>query len=320
MHTYTHLGDASTQTDGLIYDPSLKPYEVRDGRSGTPDDRWVYMTSPAGSTYSGIDALAAASRALRGFNDSLAEECLALAEEAYARTRATPPTEQSQFARRFGGGELPAAFQLMITTGKQEYADRFNELIWPALDSDAERFGFAGFRAPTISLAAQAVPFMDAAFARRLRPYAEQYRASLNEVLQANPYGVPIGGEGSWGGNNGVVTWATTNYHLHEAYPDLFGPELVTRGLDYLFGTHPYHNYSFVSAVGGRPKHIAYGHNRADFTIIAGGVVPGLLIFEPDFPENMDEWPFLWGENEYEISFSASYIFLANAVNEMLSP
>ena len=44
----------------------------------------------------------------------------------------------------------------------------------------------------------------------------------------------------------------------------------------------------------------------------------GRLILKPDFPENMDDWPFLWGENEYEISFSAAYIFLVNAVNEML--
>ncbi len=31
LHRYHHLGDASTQTDNLIYDPSLKPYES-DGR------------------------------------------------------------------------------------------------------------------------------------------------------------------------------------------------------------------------------------------------------------------------------------------------
>jgi hypothetical protein len=46
--------------------------------------------------------------------------------------------------------------------------------------------------------------------------------------------------------------------------------------------------------------------------------VPGVLILKPDFPENMDDWPFIWGENEYEISFSGSYVFLAMAVNEML--
>ena len=63
---------------------------------------------------------------------------------------------------------------------------------------------------------------------------------------------------------------------------------------------------------------MAYGNNRADFTFIAGGIVPGVLIFKPDFPENMDDWPFLWGEIEYVISLGASYIFLANAAHEVL--
>ena len=311
MHTYTHLGDASTQTDNLIYDPSLKPYEVRDGRSGTPDDRWVYMPSAPGTSFSGIDGLAAASKALRGFNDSLAAECLSLAEKAYALARVNAPAQppQTRFGGRFGSSELSAALQLLVATGKQEYTDRFNELVWTALDQVADR---------NIGLAARAVPFMNAAYAQKLRPYAERYRASLDTMFKANPYGVPIGA-GTWAGNNPMVTWATANYYLHKAYPDLFGPELVTRAFDYLFGTHPDHNYSFVSAVGNRPKHIAYGGNRADFTFIAGGIVPGVLILKPDFPENMDDWPFIWGENEYEISFSGSYVFLAIAVNEMLA-
>jgi len=38
LHTYQHLGDAATQTDNLLYDPSLKPYQVEGNRSGTPDD------------------------------------------------------------------------------------------------------------------------------------------------------------------------------------------------------------------------------------------------------------------------------------------
>jgi hypothetical protein len=41
---YTHLGDAASKTDGLIYDPSLAFGEERGGRSGTPDDRWVFTS------------------------------------------------------------------------------------------------------------------------------------------------------------------------------------------------------------------------------------------------------------------------------------
>jgi hypothetical protein len=263
------------------------------------------------NSYSGIAALAAASRALRGFNDELSAECLALAEKHYAqaRSRAATPAAQGPGGRFGQFGEVSAVMQLMATTRQQQYTDRFNELIWSSLEQSGGR---------NIVAAVRAIPFMDAAYAQRLRPFAERYKPAVDSALVANPYGVPIG-TGGWAGNGGVVGWSTNNYFLHKAFPDLFGPELVTRGLDYLFGTHPDHNLSFVSAVGNRSKRVAYGNNRADFGFIAGGIVPGVLVLRPDFPENMDDWPFLWGENEYVIGLAPSYIFLANAAHELLA-
>jgi hypothetical protein len=310
LHRYHHLGDALTQTDNLIYDPSLKPYEVSGNRSGTPDDRWVFTDSTPFANYSGIGALAAAGRALRGFNDPLATECLQLAVKAYGdeRARPAPPTPTGPFARFGPLAELNALVQLMKSTGDRQYVVRFDELLWPALD------GNVAFAIPT---AVRAIPAMDPAYAKKLRPYVEKYRAELDKLGKDNPWAVPIR-LGGWAGNGEVVNWATTNYALHKAYPDLVGQEYVTRGLDFLFGTHPYHNYSFVSAVGNRSKHLAYGNNRADFTFIAGGIVPGVMVIKPDFPENMDDWPFLWGENEYVIGIAPSYIYLANAAQEIL--
>ena len=66
-------------------------------------------------------------------------------------------------------------------------------------------------------------------------------------------------------------------------------------------------------------KKIAYGNNRADFSFIAGGVVPGVLYVKPDFPENKEDWPFIWGENEYVVNGGASYIFVVNAVNDLVN-
>jgi len=310
LHRYHHLGDASTQTDNLIYDPSLKPYETDGRRSGTPDDRWVYTDDSPAANYSGIGALAAASRALRGFDDPLAADCLALAKKAYAEERVRPAASApTGFEAAFRPlAELTAVMQLMTATKEQPYAERFDELVWPALDRNPGM---------TIQVAARAIPATGPAYAAKLRPYVEKYKVELDGMLKQNPYGVPIG-TGGWAGNSQVIGWATTNYYLHEAYPDLVGAELVTRGLDYVFGTHPAHNYSFVSAVGNRSKHVAYGNNRADFTFIAGGVVPGVLVLKPDYPENMDDWPFLWGENEYVIDICSSYIFLANAAQHLL--
>jgi hypothetical protein len=310
LHRYHHLGDASTQTDNLIYDPSLKPYESDGRRSGTPDDRWVFTEPSPSTNYLSIGALAAASRALRGFNETLAADCLALAKKSYAEERARATSAPATgFEAMFGqGAELAALMQLAVTAREQPYLDRLNELVWPALDRNPGM---------TLQVAVRAIPAMDAAYVQKLRSYVEKYKVELDGMLKQNPYGVPIGTRG-WAGNAQVIGWATTNYYLHEAYPDLVGTDLVTRGLDYLFGTHPAHNLSFVSAVGNRSKRVAYGNNRADFAFIPGGVVPGVLVLKPDYPENMDDWPFLWGENEYVIDICASYIFLANAAHTLL--
>jgi len=62
---------------------------------------------------------------------------------------------------------------------------------------------------------------------------------------------------------------------------------------------------------------VVYGNNRADYSFIAVGIVPGILILPPDFPENKEDWPFLWGENEYVVTGGASYILLVNAAIDL---
>jgi len=159
---------------------------------------------------------------------------------------------------------------------------------------------------------------MDAAYKAKLKTYIIKYKASIVETEKKNPYGLPISG-GGWGGSGSVVSSAITNYFAYKAFPEIMKKEYVLRGLNYIFGCHPYSNVSFVEAVGTRSKKIAYGNNRADFSIIAGGIVPGVMLLKPDFLENKDDWPFLWGENEVTIGGSAEYIFLANAVNELVT-
>ncbi|MDM7924931.1 MAG: glycoside hydrolase family 9 protein [bacterium] len=302
LHQYHHLGDASTMTDNRIYDPSLKPGEVRGDFSGTPDDRWAFTSKSSHSNYASAAALAAASRALRGFNDALASECLAAAKKAWEEERRGPAQESRAGNGFAGGGEMEAALQIAIASRDTAVGRRFRELLWPSLDRGLQ----SGMRT-----AARALPFMDAAFRERLKPYVEAYRGLNNALLNENPFGVAISTRG-WAGNSGIISWAVTNALLHQAYPELIGPETVTRGLDYLFGCHPYSNVSFVAAVGVKPKRIMYGNNRADFGFIAGAVVPGILVLKPDFPEHMDDWPFLWGENEAVIDICAEYILLVN--------
>ncbi len=310
LHQYHHLGDGSTQTDGRVYNPDLEPYQTDGFTSGTPDDRWAFTNKSAGTNYVSSAALAAASRALRGYNDPLADECLADAEKAWNDERQATDSNEGGFMARFRqGAEMTSTLQLLIATKNQRYADRFNELIWPALDRSVGR---------TIAAAVAALPYFDAAYREKLQPYVVKYKEEADGLYKQNPYGVPIT-TGGWAGDATVISWAVTNYQVHEAFPGIMGPEYVYRGLNYILGCHPVTNVSFVSGVGTRSKKIAYGNNRADYTFIAGGVVPGVLVLKPDFPENKLDWPFLWGENEYVIDICADYILLSNVVNHLLN-
>lgn len=87
--------------------------------------------------------------------------------------------------------------------------------------------------------------------------------------------------------------------------------------MNYLLGTHPDSDRSFVSGVGTVSKNVAYGMNRANFSFISGGVVPGVLILKPDLPENREDWPFFWGQNEYVVNMAAYFVYFALAVDDL---
>jgi hypothetical protein len=328
LHQYHHLGDASQETDNLPYNPNLKPFETDGLSSGTLDDRWAFTNRSSYLDYQTTATLAAASRALKGYNNELADKSLACAikllEEAdEAVQKSNYHAEDSMIMIMMGrGADVNAVLQLFITTKEKKYADRFLKEIWPLLDQitswkDPNSGFFAGFGGRgAINPALMAIPFMDVSYKTKLRDYIISYKESIDKNEKNNPYGVPLV-TGGWGGSSNVINWAITNYYIHKAYPDIIGKEYIYQGLNYIFGCHPYSNISFVNAVGTRSKKIAYGNNRADFTTIAGGVVPGLILLKPDYLENKDDWPFLWGENECIIDGGAWYIFLANAVHDI---
>jgi len=324
LHQYHHLGDAVTETDNLPYNPNLKPYESDGKSSGKLDDRWAFTNRMTFLDYHTAAALAAASRALRGFNNDLADRSLnnakRLLEEADEITEKTKNDTSNQMMRLWGrGADLDAVLQLFITTKDKKYADRFQNKIWTLLEKPTNIRGFdIGFFASiNLATALKAIPYMDGEYKARLKEHILSYKELIIKSEKNNPYGLPIA-EGGWGGSGIVVYWSITNYYAHKAFPEIINKEYVIRGLNYIFGCHPYSNTSFVNAVGTRSKKVAYGNNRADFTTIAGGIVPGVMLLKPDFLENKDDWPFLWGENEVTIGGSAGYIFLANAVNELL--
>ena len=343
LDNYHHLGDAASITDGLHYDPSLKPYEVSaDGKcSGTPDDMWAFTTRSPQLDLRAATMFAAASHALKGYNDELAARALTqskrLMQEATEliaqhkteenfdwidgfdwsnRAQQQKPDKKRQKLiertrkNRELLGDMATNLMLYSATQERQYLSNFEQQIWDALELRLEA---------NMQTALDAVPYMDEAYKQKLRPYVEKYNAYIKGFDQNNPYGVPIG-LGNWAGVNMVLNYGITVNYAHIYYPDIVKKDEIYRVANWLFGCHPYHNYSFVAAVGAaRPKQVFYGNNRADFSFIPGNVAPGLLFRKPDHFENFDDWPFLWGQNEGTIAGNTQYIIFGSSFKNIVN-
>ena len=314
LHNYHHLGDAASLTDNLPYNPELGPYEVaEDGQSsGVKDDMWAFTSRDAGRDLQAATMFAAASRALRGYNDDLADRALHQSKRLLVEATELLANEPEVDDRRGWAsiGDVSTNLQLYISTGEQQYADRYQELLWPLLDRQVT---FA------ISTALQAIPHLDAAYKERLRPYVSLYKDYILSLEADNPYGVPIG-LGNWAGAGMIVNFGTTVVLANSHFPDIVDADHAFKTTGWLYGNHPYHNYSLVATVGAtRPKEVFYGNNRADFSFIPGNVAPGILFRQPDHFENYDDWPFLWGQNEGTIGGNTSYLNFGLAFKDMVS-
>lgn len=308
LQQYTHLGDAGSQTDGRQYDPSLGPNDVEGGRSGRPDDRWAFTTDYPANDLEVAAALAAASRGLHDSDPKLAAEALSAAKALWTAQLPKIGTNVDASDGRGSPGFLPASDMvatvelLIATNGDPLYGAHLQQLL-PKVGS---RFLLVA------ASAVRAIPYMGHEYRDQLAPMVKGLKAEADKQFAKNPFHVPIV-EGGWAGSNAVASFGSTMYLLHKAFPEIVGPEYTLDALDYMLGRHPANNLSLVSTVGTNSKLIAYGHNRADYSFVPGGMVPGVLIEKPDFPELKTDWPFLWFENEYTVSTTADYILAANA-------
>ncbi len=350
LRQYTHLGDGASKTDGRIYDPKLGPNEVKGDYSGKPDDRWIFSTNNPFFQWNAIAALAAAADTLKGYDDALAKDCLETAIKAWNDEKAhptqnpaggslggaapaaapvggvlaasqgtvsgtpanpaitnAPPTPPSASARgNFGVGlEWAATLELTIATnGAEPYKSRLKELF-PQIITP-QQMEFRGWTA------VRALPYLDASAKDQMREAVKTYMAGLDKRLDATPFGVPPS-LGTWGGSGAVVDMAIRMYFLHKAFPDLVSSEYTLRAVNYILGTHPVSSTSYVAGVGTVSKTKTYSNNRADNAYIPGAVIPGYIIIKPDFPECIDDFGFLWFEDEAVVAGSASWVVAGNA-------
>ncbi len=224
-------------------------------------------------------------------------------------TATAPPTPPAGFDRNAFqvGLEWTAALELTIAThGAEPYKSRLNELF-PQMITP-QQMGMRGWTA------VRALPYLDASAKDQMREAVKNYMAVLDNQLDATPFGVPPS-LGTWGGSGAVVDMAIRMYFLHKAFPDLVSSEYTLRAVNYILGTHPVSSTSYVAGVGTVSKTKTYSNNRADNAYIPGAVIPGYIIIKPDFPECIDDFGFLWFEDEAVVAGSASWVVAGNAAD-----
>lgn len=289
LDNYHHLGDAASITDGLHYDPSLKPYEVSaDGkRSGTPDDMWAFTTRNPRLDLQAAGVFTSAVRVLKGYNDDLAKRAQVQADRL--RKEAT---------------------ELLAKRNVRRNAQAEADDAWLYGDANMVR---------NVQTVLDSVPMKDKSYFKRIRPLIVKFADYIKNFDAQNPYGVPIG-LGNWAGVNMVLNFGIAVNYAHIYFPDIVSKDEIYRVANWLYGCHPYHNYSFVAVVGAaRPKQVFYGNNRADFSFIPGNVAPGLLFRQPDHFENYDDWPFLWGQNEGTIAGNTQYVIFGSSFKNIVT-
>jgi endoglucanase len=87
---------------------------MTDGIKGNDDERWVFTENNPPRELPTAAHLAAASRALKGFNDTLSAQALEAACEIF---KVTDGTDRARVPK------IHAAVELLLTTGEQEYKD-----------------------------------------------------------------------------------------------------------------------------------------------------------------------------------------------------
>ncbi|MGN6422436.1 MAG: glycoside hydrolase family 9 protein [Asticcacaulis sp.] len=292
---YTLLGDVSTVTDGLDYDPSLKPGEKTAATSSIPDDRWVFTEDNPNRELGTAAQLATAARVLTTANPQMSADALAAAKDIYGKA-----IDRADDL----GAKVFALSELAKTTHDPVYVQRLIALQ-PDIVAHIDRTG---------AMLSEALPLIhDAAFLNAVGAAVKTYQAKLTDDATKTPYGVPYVPY-IWGAGWDIQKFGVDQYFFRKAWPQYTPDTLQMEALNFVLGVHPGDNpESFASGVGARSATVAYGGNRADWSYIPGGVISGTALIRPDLPE-LKIWPYFWQQREYVMGGGATnFMFLALA-------
>jgi endoglucanase len=299
IRQYVLLGDAANLTDNKPYVTNAVNKNPILNTSADADDRWVFTEENPSRSLQTAAALAAASRVMKGYNDTLSAQCLTIAKQVWKDNKDFNPMRK-----------VALATELFVTTKDKEYSD-FLANNATAIAAGIENNGWLVSR--TMSL------INNKEYKDKITEAVKKLYAKIQQQGSKTPYGVPY--EPSiWGAGWGIQNFGYKQYFLYTNFPDIFSDTYMLHAINFVLGCHPGSNTSsFASGVGARSMTTAYGFNRADLSYIPGGITSGTALIRPDFPELLN-WPYLWQQGEYVLGGGTSdYLFLIMAADHVLN-
>lgn len=301
IRQYTLLGDAANMSDNVFFNNIKQTGPAPSvGLPGSADDRWVFTEDNPRRSISVAAALAAASRVMKGFNDTLSQQCLQIAEAVW----------NTETNKKFATAKIELAVELFITTHDNKYAQFLidnTSVISNNIDN-------------TVWIAGRALTLINNdVYRTTVTNAAKQLYAKIQEQGKKTPYHVPYE-PNIWGAGWDIQRFGYRQYFLHTAFPDIFPDDYMLSALNFILGCHPGSNTaSFASGVGANSVIPGYGFNRADWSYIPGGIASGTALIRPDFPELLT-WPYLWQQGEYVLGGGTTdYLFLVLAADHLLN-
>ncbi|HBH85339.1 MAG: hypothetical protein A2X03_01385 [Bacteroidetes bacterium GWA2_40_15] len=297
---YGLQGDASSQTDNLIYSRDLPEGGKTAYHSSVVDDNWVFTEDHPGHEMLGAATLASSSRALSKYRPEMSAECLKAAEEIYSIAA----------KKRMVNERIAAAAELFLTTGNSKYLSDIvaqKDYILANMPRTAWAVGMVYDK------------ITDQVFRKEMDKAVRDLAVQLDKEAASTPFGIPYKPD-VWGDGWTIQSSGVRYYFLLTGFPGVFKPDRIFSSVQFVLGCHPGENTaSFSSGVGVKSLTAAYGVNRADLSYIPGGVASGTAIIRPDFPELKDNWPFLWQQTEYVMGGGETdFMFLVLAANKLL--
>lgn len=309
--TYTQAGQWGHMTDNLFYKEGWPEDSTNGIYSGRFDDRYVFTNKDTRREFEVACFLAASSRAMRPYNEALAQEALEVAQRIWKNERDAEPVFFANVgtANNLTEQRTNAAVELYLATHDDQYIRD--------IENNCDSI-FSHFSKVAWTLSRVDGSFNDESFKTRYADALDSYSDQLAAKLDENPFGVFLDAR-VWGFNWDILWQIYPHYYLIKNKPEQFPIDPLLDAINFTLGCHPGNNYSHVSGVGNHQPIPAFGLNRTDNAYIPGGVFSGVEVIEPDFFELKPDHPYLWQQSEYIVFGATPYIFCVLAADAMLN-